>query len=128
MFEFFTPVSVHEAKNMNPVTLAFVGDAVYTLYVRQGLVLQADYPSGKLQKLTADSVSAHGQNVFLERIAPLFTGEEADIFRRGRNAKKATRAKNADLVEYHNSTGVEAVLGYLYLTGQTDRLNELLKT
>lgn len=126
MFEIFTPVSEREAKNMSPVTLAFVGDAVFTLYVRRKLVQGSDFPLGTLQKLTAEKVSAHGQNLLLERIAPLLTEDEADIFRRGRNAKKGTRAKNASVVEYNNSTGVEAVLGYLYLTGQGERLNELL--
>ncbi len=111
---------------MSPVTLAFVGDAVYTLYVREKLALGADYTSGKLQKLTADEVSARGQNALLERISPYFTEEEADVFRRARNAKKGARAKNASVAEYNNSTGVEAVFGFLYLTGRYDRLNELL--
>lgn len=128
MSEFFKPLSLRQAKLMNPVTLAFVGDAVFTLFVRERLVERADYPLAQLQKLVSAEVSAHGQNLLLEKISPLFTEEEADVFRRGRNAKKGTRAKNASVAEYNNSTGVEAVLGYLYLTGQTARLNELFAT
>lgn len=111
---------------MNPVTLAFVGDAVYTLYVREKITLSADYHLGVMQKMTSDKVSAHGQNITLREISPMFTQDEADIFRRARNAKKATKSKNADVAEYNNSTGFEAVLGYLYLTGRYDRISELL--
>lgn len=116
-----------KANNLSPVTLAFVGDAVYSLYVRQKLVLTADYPSGTLQKMSSADVSAHGQNDLLRRIEPQFTEEEAAIFKRGRNAKKPSHAKNADLSEYNNSTGLEAVIGWLYLTGQNERLLELLE-
>lgn len=126
MFEFFSPLSEREAKLMNPVTLAFVGDAVYTLFVREKTVREGDFPLGTLQKRTSDEVSAHGQNALLARVAPMFNEEEESIFRRGRNAKKGTKAKNASVAEYNNSTGVEAVLGYLYLTGQNERLLELL--
>ncbi len=126
MFNILSTVSDREAKLISPVTLAFIGDAVYTLYVREKLALAADYNLGALQKMTSDSVSAHGQNELLQKISPLFNEDEADIFRRARNSKKGTRAKHATVAEYNNSTGVEAVLGYLYITGRYDRLNELL--
>lgn len=126
MYGLFTTVSEREAKNLSPVTLAFVGDAVYSLYVREKLVLSSDFSTGKLQKLTSAEVSAHGQNITLERILPLLTEDEEAIFRRGRNAKKPTRSKSASVAEYNNSTGFEAVLGYLYLTGNYERINELL--
>ncbi|MDE6442241.1 MAG: ribonuclease III [Clostridia bacterium] len=126
MFNFFTTVTADNARNLSPVTLAFVGDAVYSLYVRERLVLSTSFSTGTLQKLTSSEVSAHGQSGLLERIMPLFTEEEADIFRRGRNAKKPTKSKNASVAEYNRSTGFEAVLGYLYLTGQYDRISELL--
>lgn len=126
MLNFFTTVTEQEAKNLNPVTLAFVGDAVYSLFVRQKLVLTSDYSTGTLQKLSAEEVSARGQSQLLERLMPLFTEEETAIFKRGRNAKKPTRSKHATVSEYNNSTGLEAVLGYLYLTGQYDRIAELL--
>ncbi len=126
MFSFFTTVSEREAKIMNPVTLAFVGDAVYSLYVRERLALSADFSAGKLQKLTCEHVSAHGQNILLEAVLPKFTEDELAVFKRGRNAKKPTHSKSASLAEYNNSTGLEAVFGYLYLTGQYDRLTYLL--
>lgn len=111
---------------MNPVVLAFVGDAVYSLYVREKLCLTHDFKTGELQRLTSLSVSAHGQNEALEKLRPHFTAEEESIFLRGRNAKKATHSKSASVAEYNRSTGFEAVLGFLYLTGRTDRIDELL--
>ena len=125
-YEFLkTPVSIDRAKQMNPVTLAFVGDAVYTLLVRTRLALSSGCKTGELNRLASGEVSAHGQSDSLERVLPLFTEEENEIFHRGRNAKKPTKSKNASVGEYVRSTGFEAVIGYLYLTGQTDRLNEL---
>ncbi len=124
--DMFTVVSAEYARNLSPVTLAFVGDAVYSLYVREALVLSTDYSTGTLQKLASARVSAHGQSGLLEKLLPLFTDEETDIYKRGRNAKKATRSKNASVAEYNRSTGFEAVLGYLYLTGRYERINELL--
>ena len=126
MFDFFTTTDRERARNLSPVTLAFVGDAVYSLYVREKLVLSTDFKTGELQKLTSKQVSAHGQSELLERLIPLFSEEENDIFRRGRNAKKSTKSKNASVAEYNRSTGFEAVLGYLYLTGQYKRIAELL--
>ena len=126
MFDFFTTVSADKARNISPVTLAFVGDAVYSLYVRQRLVLTTDYCTGELQKLSSSKVSAHGQSGLLEKLLPLLTEEETDIYKRGRNAKKPTKSKNASVVEYNRSTGLEAVLGFLYLTGRYSRITQLL--
>lgn len=127
MFEFFRPLTIAQANNLNPVTLAFAGDAVYSLYVRHKLTLEADYPPAVLQKLSSEKVSAHGQNGLLREMEGLFTAEERAIFMRGRNAKKPSHSKNADLFEYNNSTGLEAVFGWLYLTGQNERLLFLLE-
>ncbi len=126
MLNFLTKVTDSEAKNLSPVTLAFVGDAVYSLYVREKFVLEADSSANTLQRLTCEKVSAHGQNITLAEIMPYFTEEEAAVFKRGRNAKKSTRSKSASVEEYNNSTGFEAVLGYLYLTARYDRIDELL--
>ena len=119
--------TVAEAKQFNPVVLAFLGDAVYSLYVREKLCFSTDYKTGELQKLTSLQVSAHGQSELLERLRPLFTAEEEEIFLRGRNAKKGTRSKSASVAEYNRSTGFEAVIGFLYITGQTERIDELLR-
>lgn len=119
------PVEKERAKLMNPVVLAFVGDAVYSLLVRQSLALSSGHKTGELNRLASEVVSAHGQSADAERVLPLFTEEEAEIYRRGRNAKKLTKSKHATAAEYTRSTGLEAVVGYLYLTGQTDRLETL---
>ncbi len=126
MFDFLTSVHLEKARNLSPVTLAFVGDAVYSLYVRSRLTLSTDFGTGTLQKLTSAEVSAHGQSELLEKIMLKFTQEEEAVFKRGRNAKKATKSKSASVAEYNRSTGFEAVLGYLYLTGQYQRIGELL--
>lgn len=116
-----------KAKNLSGITLAFLGDAVYTLYVRQKLVKSSDRSAHELQEASADIISAHAQSGLLERISAKFTEDEAAIFRRARNAKKTTRAKSASVAEYNRSTGFEAVLGYLYITGQYDRICALLE-
>ena len=126
MSNFFTTISVEKAWSISPVTLAFVGDAVYSLYVREKLVLTTDYGTGELQKLTSAEVSAHGQSILLNKLQSCFTEEEIAVFKRGRNAKKSTKSKNASVAEYNRSTGFEAVLGYLYLTGQNSRIIQLL--
>lgn len=120
-----TPVDRDRVKQMNPVVLAFVGDAAYTLYVRRRLALSSGCKTGELNALATAKVSAHGQSEALARILPLLTEEEEEIFRRGRNAKKPTKSKNASVAEYVRSTGFEALLGYLYLTGQEERIEEL---
>ena len=125
----FTPreiLSEKEAVQISPVTLAFVGDAVYSLYVRERLTLEIGGKAADLQRVSAKVVSAKGQSVFVDKLIPLLTEEEADMFRRGKNAKKATKSKSASHLEYNRSTGFEAVLGYLYLTGKEARIRELL--
>lgn len=119
-------LTVQQAKQISPVTLAFVGDAVYSLYVREKLVLSTDFKSGELQKLTSCEVSAHGQSDKLNTILPMLTDEEEEVYHRGRNAKKATKSKNASVAEYNRSTGFEALIGFLYLTGRIERARELM--
>ncbi len=116
-----------EAAQINPVTLAFVGDSVYSLYVRERLTLEVGGKSAGLQRVAAQVVSAQGQSEFVEGVLPLFTEAEADIYRRAKNAKKGAKSKSASHLEYNRSTGFEAVLGYLYLTGQDGRIKELLQ-
>lgn len=126
MFDFFTKISEDKARLISPVTLAFVGDAVYSLFVREREVLNADNKLALMQKRTSATVSARGQSELLLKLEGKFTEVEADVFRRGRNAKKSTKSKNASVVDYNRSTGFEAVLGYLYLSGQYDRISYLL--
>lgn len=127
MFSLDSTVTPDEARQYSPVVLAFIGDAVYSLYVREKLCFSTDYKTGELQKLTSKTVSAHGQSELVEKLFPFFTQEETEIFKRGRNAKKPTKSKNATVAEYNRSTGFEAVIGYLYITGNKRRIDELLK-
>jgi len=114
------------AREMNPLVLAFVGDSVQTLYIRARLALSHDFKSGKLHELTSRSVCAEAQAKTYEEIKHLLSSEEMDIYRRARNSKSSGSAKNASIIDYRKATGLEAVLGYLYLTGKYDRLRKLL--
>lgn len=114
------------ANALNPVVLAFVGDAVYSLFVRERLTFESDCKTGELNKMATAQVNATAQSDFIKQILPLLSDEETTIFKRARNAKKPTRAKHASVADYNLATGFEAVLGYLYLIGENDRLNYLL--
>ena len=114
------------ASNVNPIVLAFLGDAVYTLYVRENLVLSGDRKSGKMNELAVGKVNAVSQAKFMRSILPLLNEDELAVFKRARNVKKTSKSKNAPVVDYNISTGFEAVIGYLYLTGNTERLKFLL--
>lgn len=127
MFNMLKTLTVQQAKQISPITLAFVGDAVYSLYVREKVVLGCDRKPADLQKITSREVSAHGQSELLSRIESKFNEEELAVFHRGRNAKKSTKSKNASVAEYNSSTGFEAVLGYLYLTGRHERISYLIE-
>lgn len=114
------------AMNVNPIVLAFVGDAVYSLFVREKLTFSCDKKAGEMSKLSVKEVNATAQSVFFKQIEPLLNEEEIGVFKRARNAKKTTRSKSASVSDYNISTGFEALLGFLCITGQTDRLNFLL--
>ena len=126
MFKLNDKLSINEATQLSPITLAFIGDAVYTLYVREKLVFHKDDRGNELNKKTSAVVKASAQSQFITSILPVLTAEESAVFRRGRNAKKNTRSKSASVQEYNNSTGFEALVGYLYVTGQIERLDYLL--
>lgn len=126
MFHIDEVMSKERANNLNPIVLAFVGDAVYSLFVRERLTFYSDCKTGELNKLAVKEVNASAQAQSFKQIEDLLTEEEKNIFKRGRNAKKTTRSKSASILEYNISTGFEAVLGYLYLIGEKDRLNFLL--
>jgi len=115
-----------KANNLSPVVLAFVGDAVYSLFVREKLTFSSDFKCGELNKLATSEVKATAQAEFANEIMPLLNDAELAVFKRARNAKKANKAKHATVAEYNTSTGLEAVLGYLYLIGDVDRLNYIL--
>lgn len=126
MFDFCEKMDKTRALNVNPIVLAFLGDAVYSLYVRKRLVFSSDFKANEMNTHTRDAVNASAQAAFLRRILPLLNEEETAVFKRARNAKKNTHAKNASLSDYHASTGLEAVLGFIYIIGDYERLNYLL--
>ena len=111
----------------NPLTLAFIGDSVYEIIVRTMVVSKGNKSVNALAKDKNRLVNAKTQSRIAEILTEYYTEEEADIYRRGKNAKTANHSKSAAYSEYHRATGLEAVFGYLYLTGNLDRCLELLK-
>lgn len=126
MFKIDDKLDKNRALNLSPVVLAFVGDAVYSLFVRERLVFNSDYKTGELNKLATAEVKATAQAEFVKEIVPLLTEEELAVYKRGRNAKKSTKSKSATVADYNASTGFEALLGYLYVIGERERINFLL--
>ena len=104
--------------------LAWLGDALYDLYVREHLVAQGGRVHG-LHRHAVHLVCAHAQSQALARVQDRLTEAEADVVRRARNAKQSP-PRNADPGEYHHATALEALIGYLYVTGQRERMNEIL--
>lgn len=113
--------------SLNPITLAYIGDAVYEILVREHLALEGDRPPEQLHRLAVSYVSAKAQAAAIEKIAPMLTEDETAAFKRGRNAKVSHVPKGASVAHYHNATGFEALFGYLYLTNRTQRMRELFK-
>ncbi len=126
MFNLNDKLEKNTAKQLSPITLAFIGDAVYTLFVREKIVFEKDLKGSELNKKTSAVVKATAQAKFIDLIMPYLSEEEIEIYKRARNSKKNTRAKSASVVEYNKSTGFEALVGYLYAIGEIDRLNCLL--
>ncbi|MBE6798771.1 MAG: ribonuclease III [Ruminococcaceae bacterium] len=111
-------------KLLSPSTLAFVGDAVYGVLVRAKLA-EVERPVGELHKRSVEYVNANAQSSAFELIKDCLTEEEAGIYKRGRNNHVGQIPKNATSGVYHSATGVEALFGFLYLKGETERLNML---
>jgi ribonuclease-3 family protein len=125
-FNFSSPISQDEALKLHPMTLAFIGDAVQSLYARTRISLTSSSKTGILHKEVTKVVKAVAQAQVAESLLPLFDEVEADVFRRARNCHIQTSAKHADRSEYRRASGFEAVIGYLYITGQNDRLSSFL--
>ncbi len=116
-----------DVNNLSPLNLAFVGDTVFDLFVRERLVCEANRPVHKLHKSATGMVKASAQAAAAEKISDKLTEKELSVLKRGRNAHTNHKAKNADVVDYHYATGLEALFGYLYLSGETERLRELFE-
>ena len=111
----------------SPLVLAYIGDAVYELYVRSRVIaLNPDMPAYKLHKETIKYVKAHAQCMSIHNMLDILTEKEMSVFKRGRNAKSPTTPKNADLTEYRHATGFECLMGYLYLNKEAERMEYLM--
>lgn len=115
-----------QAANLNVLTLAYVGDAVWSLYARQCLTVGHDRKSGDLHRLASSFVNATAQAQLADVVVDTLTPQEHDVFLRGRNANAHHKAKNQTLASYRKATAMEALVGYLYLSGQNERLKQLL--
>ena len=116
-----------DVRAYSPLTLAYMGDAIYELVIRTVVVERANRSANDLHKKTVRYVKAEAQAAMIQALTPELTPDEEAVYKRGRNAKSYTAAKNASLGDYRKATGFEALLGFLYLTGQTDRLLYLVK-
>lgn len=119
-------LSSKDWKLYSPLTLAYLGDAVYELVIRTMAVKRTNMQTQKLHQKVTRYVSAKAQAKMVDALAGVLTEEEMAIYKRGRNSKPYTKAKNASLEEYLKATGFEALIGYLYLRRDFDRMNELI--
>ena len=125
--DFFAKMTPKEAQNLNALVLAYVGDAVQSLYVREKLAREHDCKPADLHKMATGIVNAHTQAVAAEALLETLTEEEKNVYLRGRNGKAHHKAKNQSGADYRKATGLEAVIGYLYLVGNTERIKDLLE-
>ena len=116
-----------DLRSYSPLTLAYIGDAIFELVVRTVLVERKNTQAEKLHKAATKIVKAETQALMIEALKEDLTEEELAVFKRGRNAKAVTRAKNATMSEYRRATGFEALMGYLYLKGDMERMIELIR-
>lgn len=117
-----------DAKLLNGLALAYMGDAIYEVYIREYLLNSGQTKPNQLHQTATNYVSAKAQASLIEKMLEkdILSEEEQNYFKRGRNAKSYTKAKNTDVSTYKTSTGFEAIFGYLHLTGQSERLEELM--
>lgn len=116
-----------DVRAYSPLTLAYMGDAIYDLIIRSVIVERANRSANDLHKKAIRYVKAETQAKMIQALQEELTEDEEAVYKRGRNAKSYTTAKNATMSDYRKATGFEALMGFLYLTGQTDRLIFLVK-
>lgn len=116
-----------DVADYSPLTLAYIGDAVFEVVVRTVIVDEANRSVSKIHKAASDIVNAKSQAKMMFNIIDALTDEESKVYKRGRNAKAVTKAKNASMADYRVATGFEALIGWLYLNNQTERMLELIK-
>ena len=123
----FFGIEGKDIRSFSPLTLAYIGDAVYEIVIRTIIVEKGNAPVNKLHHKASSLVKAVAQKAAMEKILPLLTEEEEAVYKRGRNAKSYTSAKNASVIDYRIATGFEALMGFLYLMGRNERMLELVK-
>lgn len=116
-----------DIRTYSPLTMAYIGDAIYDLVIRTVVVERGNRSANDLHRKTIQYVKAGAQAEMIEALSDMLTEEEAGIYRWGRNAKFYTKAKNASVGEYRRATGMESLMGYLYMTGRTERMLELIQ-
>lgn len=116
-----------DVRAYSPLTLAYIGDGVYDIIIRTVVVERSNRAANELHKKTSSFVKAQTQAAMAEALQEMFSEEEAAVYKRGRNAKSYTTAKNASIADYRKATGLEALIGYLYLQDRMDRVLELIK-
>lgn len=119
-------IEAKDIRTYSPLTLAYIGDSIYDLVIRSILVNKGNIPVNKLHQRASQVVKAQTQATMILALMDELTDEEKDWYRRGRNSKPHTKAKNASTMDYLEATGFEAVMGYLYLTDDMDRICELV--
>ncbi|PXV88370.1 ribonuclease-3 family protein [Lachnotalea glycerini] len=117
-----------DIRTYSPLVLAYIGDGIYDIIIRTIIVTKGNSQPNKLHKRTSRLVKASAQSAMIEAVMEELSEEERKIYKRGRNAKSATVAKNASMVDYRRATGFEALMGYLYLQGQFERMINLIKS
>ncbi|MCR5557857.1 MAG: ribonuclease III [Butyrivibrio sp.] len=120
-------IESQDIRTYSPLTLAYIGDAIFDVIVRSILVNKGNTAVNKLHQRASSVVKAQSQAAFVKVLMDDFTEAEADYYRRGRNSKPHTKAKNATTMDYLEATGFEAVIGFLYLSDNMDRACELIK-
>lgn len=117
---------IPEINTLSPLTLAFLGDSVYEMFVRTKILSQGNRPANELHKIAVGYVKAKAQAVAAHKILETLSEAEIEIYKRGRNTNIHTVPKNADMADYRHATALEALIGYLYLKGDEERLAEIL--
>ncbi|MGN0280346.1 MAG: Mini-ribonuclease 3 [Lachnospiraceae bacterium] len=117
-----------DIRTYSPLTLAYIGDAIYDLVIRTIVVERGNRSANNLHKKTVTYVNARVQAKMMDVLEEELTEEEQTVYHRGRNAKSYTSAKNASIIEYRKATGLEALCGYLYLQGEQERMLTLIRT
>jgi len=121
-------ISENVLKTLSPTALSFIGDSVYELQIRLRTLEKGNRRAAKLNSEKVSKVNAKAQAEIMEKISVLLTEEEKSVYRRGKNAKQRSTAKNQSIADYHKASGFEALMGYLYLKGEDDRIALLIDT